>query len=121
MPKKIGEITLEVIQVLNLHLEEATPIFIGTTNIAHMAKTHSYEFNRFYHKIPLIISTAEYVRQKKDDRSIEYIKSMGKHVKLAVRVAGDGKYYVRSLYFIESNRVENLLKQGELKYLTHKT
>ena len=117
---QIGEITLEVIKLLNLPLTEATPIYIGVTNVAHMASTHSYEFNRFYEKIPMIISTADYVRLKNEDNSIEYVKLLGKHIKLAVRVAGDGNYYARSLYFIDTNRVENLIKKGKLKTLTNK-
>jgi hypothetical protein len=114
----VGEISLEVIKLLDLPLTEKTPIYVGVTNIAHMAKEHSYEFNRFYDRIPLIISTADYVRLKQDDGSIEYIKSFGKYIKLAIRVAGDGNYYARSLFFIETNRVENLVKKGELKKLT---
>ena len=120
MKKKIGEITLEVIKLLNLPLSQATPVYVGITNIAHMASEHSYEFYRFFDKIPNIISTADYVRLKSEDNSIEYAKSFGKYVKLAIRVAGDGNYYARSLYFIETNRVENLVKKGEFKSLTKK-
>jgi len=101
-------------------LSEATPIYIGVTNIAHMASEHEYEFNRFYDKIPFIIETADYVRLKKDDNSIEYVKLLGKHIKLAVRIAGDGDYYARSFYYIKANRVENLVKKGEFKPLTKK-
>jgi len=119
MLETIGEISLEVIELLGLPLKEATPIYLGATNIAHMANEHSYEFKRFYDKLPLIILTADYVRLRIEDNSIEYIKLIGKHIKLAIRVAGDGNYYARSLYFIELNRVENLLKKGELKLLTH--
>lgn len=115
---EVGEISLEVINLLGLPLSESTPIYVGVTNIAHMAKEHSYEFNRFYDRLSFIISMADYVRLKEDDGSIEYIKSFGNYIKLAVRVAGDGKYYARSLYFIETNRVENLVKKGELKKLT---
>ena len=68
--------------------------------------------------MPSIISTADYVRLKEDDGSIEYIKSFGRYLKLAVRIAGDDKYYVRSLYFVETDRIENLLKKGKLKKLT---
>lgn len=118
MIEQIGEISLEVIKLLDLPLSNVTPIYIGVTNVAHMASVHRYEFNRFYDKIPFIISTADYVRLKKDDNSIEYVKSLGKYVKLAVRVAGDGNYYARSLYFIEKDRVESLVKKGELKSLT---
>ena len=120
MPEKIGEITFDVIKLLDLQLAEETPIYIGATNIAHMANTHNYEFNRFYTKLQLIISSADYVRLKNEDNTIEYVKSFGKYIKLAVREAGDGKYYARSLYFLESNRVDNLLRKGELKPLTSK-
>ena len=118
MIEKIGKISLDVINLLDLPLAEAVPIYIGVTNIAHMASEHSYEFNRFYDKLPYIISEADYVRLKREDNSIEHIKSFGKYVKLAVRIAGDGSYYARSLYFIETNRVERLVKKGELKTLT---
>jgi len=118
--RKVGEISVEVIKLLGLPLSEVTPIYMGDTNIAHMEKDHAYEFNLFQNKIPQIISTADYVRLRKEDNSIEYIKSFGKYVKLAVRIAGDGYYYARSLYYIDSNRVANLLKKGELKHLTKK-
>jgi len=117
---KVGEISSDVINLLGLSLSESTPIYVGVTNIAHMAKEHNYEFNRFYDRIPLIISTADYVRVKKDDGSIEYIKSFGKYIKVAVRVAGDGKYYARSLYFVRDKIVKRLIKNGELKMLTKK-
>jgi len=117
---EVGEISLEVIELLGLSLSESVPIYIGVTNIAHMAKEHSYEFNRFYDKIPQIISTADYVRLKQDDGSIEYIKSFGKYIKLAIRIAGDGRYYARSLYHVRNRIIERLIKNGELKRLTKK-
>jgi len=120
MLELIGEITIEVIKLLDLSLTQATPIYIGETNRIHMINYHYYEFNHYYKDLPMIISTADYVRLNTDDNSIEYIKSFGKYLKLAVRVAGDGNYYARSLYFIESNRVNNLIKKGELKPLTKK-
>ena len=85
-----------------------------------MAKEHSYEFNRFFDKIPHIISTADYVRLKQDDGSVEYIKSFGKYIKLAVRIAGDGNYYARSLYCVKDKIVKRLIKNNELKPLTKK-
>ena len=118
MISKIGEISLEVIQILALPLTETTPIYIGDSNITHMSNEHNYEFNLYCDRLSEIILTADYVRLRKDDSSIEYIKSFGKYLKLAVRVAGDGNYYARSLYFIDANRVKNLIKKGELKLLT---
>jgi len=118
MSEIIGKITIDVIKLLKLKLTQETPIFIGDSNKNHMKNTHPYEYNRFYSDLPIIISTADYVRLNTQDNSIEYVKSYGKYIKLAVRVAGDGNYYARSLYFIESDRVENLVKKGELKPLT---
>jgi len=115
---EVGKISLDVIKLLDLSLTEDTLIYVGESNIAHMSKEHSYEFNRFYQRLSSIISTADYVRLKQDDGSIEYVKFFGKYLKLAIRVAGDGYYYARSLYFIETDRVENLIKKGELKKLT---
>jgi len=117
---EVGKISLEVIELLGLPLSEDTPIYVGVTNIAHMAKEHSYEFNKFYDKIPFIISTADYVRLKEDDGSIEYIKLFGKYIKLAVRISGDGDYYARSLYLVHDKIVKRLIKNGELKKLTKK-
>ena len=115
---EVGKISLEVINLLGLDLSADTPVYVGATNIAHMSKEHNYEFNRYYDNLSDIISTADYVRLREADGSIEYIKLFGKYIKLAIRIAGDGKYYARSLYFIETDRVENLIKKGELKKLT---
>ena len=38
---QVGKISLEVIELLGLSLSEDTPIYVGVTNIAHMAKEHS--------------------------------------------------------------------------------
>jgi len=118
MNEKIGEFSSEVISLLNLNIPVGTGIFIGETNIAHMLKTHPYEFHLFFDQLSYIISNADFVRLRVNDNSIEFIKEFGKYIKLAVRIAGDGKYYARSLYFIETNRVENLLKTKKLKQLT---
>jgi hypothetical protein len=115
---KLGEFTVEVIEALELDVPVGTGIFIGASNILHMSRVHPYEFDKFFEKIPHIIDTADYVRKRKNDGSIEYIKQFGKYLKLAVRIAGDGEYYTRSLYYMETNRIENLLKKGELKRLT---
>ena len=120
MTEKVGEISAEVVKTLGLSIPANTSVYVGRSNIAHMVQEHNEEYWRYYDKISLILSLPDYVRVKKDDDSIEYIKFFSKHVKLAVRVAGDGEYYARSLYYIEANRVENLVKTGELKSLDKK-
>jgi hypothetical protein len=115
MIEKIGEFSPEVIVALNLEIAEGTAIYIGATNIAHMVTEHEYEYYRFFDKIPEIISSPDYVRLKADDKSIELVKHYGKYIKLAVRIAGDGEYYARSLYSIRERIVKKLISDGELK------
>jgi hypothetical protein len=119
MIEKVGEFSEAVITALGLDVAVGTAIYVGRSNAVHMATDHEREYYRFYDKIPQIIAAPDYVRLKKDDYSIDFVKNFGKHIKLAVRIAGDGEYYARSLYFIETNRVENLVKKGELKPLTN--
>jgi hypothetical protein len=109
-----------VVEILGLDIPAGTSIYIGASNIAHMSKEHAIEYNRYFRKISDILANPDYVRVKEDDGSVEYIKEYGKYLKVAVRIAGDGAYYARTLYFIETNRIENLLKKGKLKRLTKK-
>ena len=115
---KIGEFSPEVINTLNLDIPAGTAIYIGVTNIAHMVSEHEYEYYRYFDKIPLILSEPDYVRFKEDDKSIEYIKYLSKFVKVAVRIAGDGEYYARSIYRVRDNVVKRMIKNNTLKPLT---
>ncbi|MCL2086317.1 MAG: PBECR2 nuclease fold domain-containing protein [Oscillospiraceae bacterium] len=120
MTEKIGEFSPEIVKLLNLDISAGTDIYIGVTNIAHIANEHKYEFDRYFDKIHLILSAPDYVRLKTDDGSIEYIKHLSKYIKVAVRVSGDGKYYVRSLYTVRDRIVKNLLKSDILKRVDKK-
>ena len=118
MTEKIGEFSLEVIEALNLDISVGTAIYIGATNIAHMVSEHEYEYYRYFNKIPLILSAPDYVRIKEDDGSIEYVKHLSKYVKVAVRIAGDGEYYARSIYRVRDSVVKRMVKNKILKPLT---
>jgi hypothetical protein len=114
MVEKIGEFSLEVIEVLNLDIVAGTAIYIGETNIKHMKEQHQSDFERYFNRLPRILSKPDYVGINPSDNSIEFIKEFGRYVKLAVRIAGDGEYYARSLYIINSKRVANFIKDGKL-------
>ena len=45
----------------------------------------------------------------------EHVTIDNEYVKVAVRVASSGKYYARSLYVLNHNRVHNFIKKGTLK------
>ncbi len=64
------------------------------------------------------MASPDYVGQNPSDGSIEYVKEFlvdGDHVKVAVRLAGSGRYYARSLYVLNPNRVKNFIAKGTLK------
>ena len=114
MIEKVGEFSSEVIELLDLNISAGTAIFIGDTNREHMKNSHHYEYEVYYHRIPKIISSPDYIGINHTDDSIEFIKKYGKHLKLAVRIANDGEYYARTLYTISTKRVENFVRSNTL-------
>ena len=114
--KQVGVITAQVIQILGIAIEPDTPIFLGETNIAHMETDHGKEYALYGKLIEQIISYPTYVGYRKG--TIEYIKELSEYVKIAVRVSSDGTYYVRTLYTLNPDKVENMVAKGNLHPLT---
>ena len=114
MIDKIGEISLEIINLLNLGIPAGTPIYIGESNRRHMKSRHPRDYEKYYTRLSKIISEPDYAGINPSDGSIEIIKEFGKYIKVAVRIANDGEYYARSLYEINSKRVANFVKDGML-------
>jgi len=73
---------------------------------------------KYSDRLSLIISEPDFVGINDEDGSLEYIKILDNHVKLVVRVAGDDKLYVRTMYTVYQSRTEFFLKSGRLKPLT---
>ena len=115
---KIGEFSSEVIKTLNLDIPAGTAIYIGESNIEHMRNRHKKEFDKYYSRLPKILSDPDYVGINPKDESIEIVKIFSKYIKVAVRIANDGDYYIRSLYEVGKSRIDNSLKNGQLKPLT---
>lgn len=118
-PLAISVISESIIQALNLNIESNTPIFLGESNITHMKNKHPNDYQAYSKYIADILNNPDYVGINRSDQSIEYIKTIylkdeGKFVKVAVRVANSGKYYARSLYTLNSNRVKNFIQKGYL-------
>ena len=121
LPGKIGEISAEVISALSLSVDEGTPIFLGETNINHILKRHPVDFGKYGEYIELIVRCPDYVGLNPKDQSIEYVKEFlieNEFVKVAVRVSASGKYFARSLYVLNTNRVNNFISNGSLRPLT---
>ena len=115
--KKIGVITQEVIDILHLACTAGTPIFLGESNIKHMQEKHEYDFLIYGDDISLIIAKPDYIALNKD-KSIEYVKEYqrdNEFVKVAVKVNLSGNYFARTLYVLNSKRVQDFIAKGTLK------
>jgi hypothetical protein len=114
MPEKIGVFSAAVVEALALDIAAGTDIYVGETNKQHMLRRHPQEYAKYYSRINKIIETPDFVGINPSDGSVEFIKSFGKYIKVAVRIANDGEYYVRSLYSITPKRLEEWVKDGKL-------
>ena len=93
-------------------------IYIGDSNVNHIKRRHSYTYLKYGNILSQIISEPNFVGINDEDGSLEYVKILDEHVKLVVRVAGDDKLYVRSMYTVYQSRTEYYVKSGRLKPLT---
>ena len=120
--KPIAYITQEVIDLLGISCVPNTPIYLGQSNIEHMQKRHPQDYQKYHEHIALILSEPQYVGLNPTDGSVEYVRAfqIGKaeYVKVAVRISLSGRYYARSLYVLNTNRVQNFIQKGTLKSLT---
>ena len=118
MANEVGKLSARIISLLGLTLRENQPIYLGTSNIAHMKKKHSDAYAKYGQYITQILTQPDYVRMSPKDGSIEYVKDFqinGDLVKVAVRASGHGKLYARSVYVLTPQRVQNFIKNGSLK------
>ena len=116
--RRVGQSTSEVINTLGLNHSAGCPIYIGETNIAHMKDTHPVDYEKYGLQIEEILSNPDYVGLNPKDGSIEYVKEFlveREYVKVAVRIAHSGKFYARSIYVLNTKRVQNFIRKGTLK------
>ena len=117
MIQKIGTIDKKIIDLLALDVPEGSPILIGDSNIQHMKASHPKDYNKYGGRIEEIINAPDYVAINKKDDSLEYVKEFmadNEYVKVAVRVSTKGTHFVRSLYVLNNNRVNNFIRKGTL-------
>jgi len=114
----IGVLTQQVIDILELDFEAETPIYIGELNIEHMERNHPKDYKKYGRKIGRILAEPDYVGLNDKDESIEYIKSFGLFIKVAVRVSNSGALFVRSLYHVSDKQISLWVDTGRLILLT---
>ena len=120
-PMLIGVVSAAVIKVLGDNgnqYKAGDMIFIGESNVKHMKRRHSSVYKKYGDRLPQIVYNPDYVGINAEDGSLEYIKVFDDHVKLVVRIAGDEKLYVRSMYTVLDSRTDFFVKSGRLKPLT---
>ncbi|MGN1478693.1 MAG: PBECR2 nuclease fold domain-containing protein [Acutalibacteraceae bacterium] len=120
---KIGQISEQVINALQIDVSPNTPIYIGETNIEHMKNRHYRDFEKYGEYIQEIITAPDFVGHNPKDNSIEYVKEFvidNEYVKVAVRVSTNQRFFARSLYVLNRKRVQNFIEKGTLKPLTNK-
>ncbi len=114
----VGQVSASVATALGITLPCDTNIYMGIGNIQHMINRHPNEYLRYGTRISEILSSPDYVGQNPKDGSIEYVKEFqinGEFVKVAVRLSGGARFYARSLYVLNPNRVQNFIQKGTLK------
>ena len=83
-----------------------------------MQTSHPADFAKYGAELQNILANPDCVGQNPRDGSIEYVKEFlvnGEYVKVAVRLSAGRRYYARSLYVLNSNRVKNFIQKGTLK------
>lgn len=116
--KTVGTVTEQVEKLLGIAAPKDRTIYLGPSNIAHMQSSHPADFAKYGSELVNILAHPDYVGQNPTDGSIEYVKEYlvdGEYVKVAVRLAQSDRYYARSLYILNNNRVKNFISKGTLK------
>jgi hypothetical protein len=113
----IGFFSEKSIKAIGLSIEIGTPIYLGETNINHMINSHPLDYTKYEAYLPEIIRSPDYIGADESDGTIEFVKYIqtgNEHIKVAVRIANSGKYYVRTLYTITQRRIEQFITKGYL-------
>lgn len=116
--KQVGSISPHIAKLLHRSDIGDKPVFLGDSNIAHMQMSHPADYAKYGACISDILSNPDYVGINPKDDSIEYVKEYlinHEYVKVAVRVSTAGRFFARSLYVLNQNRVHNFIAKGTLK------
>lgn len=114
----VGRFNKKIIDLLNLSIEENTPIYIGSVNEIHIRNRHEYEYDKYRSDIEEILEQPDYVGISPRDNSVMYVKDYieaGEYVRVGVKVASSGKYFVRTLHLLSTYNAERYIEKGTLK------
>lgn len=100
---------------MDLDYDEEKPIFIGNSNLRHMKKQHSEDFNKYGADIPNIIKSPTYLARNEKKKSIEFIKEYkidDDFVLVAVRVSSQNVHFARTMYIMADEKVRKYFKHN---------
>ena len=116
---KIGELSQEVIDILNLDLNPQN-INIWSTRIEEHCEKHKNEYsspsayNQAITSIPLIIEEPDYVGLHKNG-NIQYVKKLDDISLIGIQmVNGGGNLLFRTIFPISEIKLKNSIKSGKL-------
>ena len=114
---QVGELDSSLLLLIGLTIKDKTPIYLSETNLRHMRNSHPADYQNYGQYIPQILSQPDYIGAHSSDGSIEFVKEFGlgpDFVKVAVRISRAGRYFVRSLYTLNPQRVRRFIQKGTL-------
>lgn len=116
---KIGELSKDVIQILNLDLKPQN-INVWSTRIQEHCEKHKEEYStptsydQSVRSIPYIIKEPDYVGLHKNG-NIQYVKKLDDISLLGIQVVnGNGNLLFRTIFPISEIKLNNSIKSGKL-------
>ena len=116
--KIVGRFRKDIIELLDLPVEENTPIYIGEVNEAHMRNRHEYEYDKYRGSIKDILKQPDYVGINPHDNSVMYVKEYvdcGEFIRVGVKISCSGMYFARTLHLLSTCNAERYINKGTLK------
>lgn len=116
----IGNLDKFIIDIFDLDFKAEQPIYIGESNLSHMKSEHPGDFEAYGGKIKEIINNPDYIAKhpQKKNSAIEYIKvyknKNDEYVLVAVRATGKGTLFARTLFVMDSEKVEKYKNKNAL-------
>lgn len=110
----VGKLRQEIIDLLGITLV-AGDILMYPGAIKHIQRKRPDDFNKYFQRIPEIISEPDYVGVHPTEHdSVEFVKVIDNDVLVAVKFSPEGYLYLSSMYALTPVKVPKRLKSGRL-------
>ena len=120
--RRVGEVSLEISKILGLS-KFGTAIRLSDSQIKHIEKHRKDfisgdDFDEALRKIPDIIANPDFVGRHPSGDSIQFIKKFKSNILVAVRVGSKDTFWVKTMYPIRDNKLQNYINSGHIIRLT---